>query len=219
MCGKNNFESNDLAFVAGCNRFGLDNPYPIITRRLSTYGNDENIEKIVERLAKQYQDTNIIDPDKYGSIQPDKNSAKMGLEGSMVAMKTEKVNARDMEETMVVKRTSKKVSGVQDIRMLDRLDNAKKFESPANVVLARGITIKIKDIPKNTTLKGRVVNQERQTNAETSFTGDKEIIVPSFGTTGALFARHFDILRNLKRRIVLLKQAYENQQDEDRAWD
>ena len=60
-----------------------------------------------------------------------------------------------------MKRTSKKVSGVHDIKMLDRLENAKKFESPANVVLARGITIKIKDIPKNTTLKGKVVQQER----------------------------------------------------------
>ena len=43
--------------------------------------------------------------------------------------------------------------------------------------------------------------------------------MPSFGTTGALFARHFDILRNLKRRIVLLKQAFETQQDEERTWD
>ena len=98
MCGKNSFECSDVEFVAGCNRFGLDNPYPIITRRLSTYGNDENIEKIVERLAKQYQDTNIIDPDKYGSIIPDK-TAKMGLEGSISAVKPEKINARDMEET------------------------------------------------------------------------------------------------------------------------
>ena len=43
--------------------------------------------------------------------------------------------------------------------------------------------------------------------------------MPSFGTTGALFSRHFDILRNLKRRIVLLKQAFETQQDEERTWD
>ena len=57
--------------------------------------------------------------------------------------------------------------------MLDRSDNAKKFESPANVVLARGIQIKIKDIPKNTTLKGKVINQERSTNFEDSIMGDK----------------------------------------------
>ena len=39
--------------------------------------------------------------------------------------------------------------------MLDRLENAKKFESPAQVITARGISIKIKDIPKCTTLKGK----------------------------------------------------------------
>ena len=44
-------------------------------------------------------------------------------------------------------------------------------------------------------------------------------MVPSFGTAGALFARHFDILRNLKRRILLLRQAYQNQQDEEKTWE
>ena len=74
-----------------------------------------------------------------------------------------------MGETMVMGRTGKKVSGVHDIKMLDRLENAKKFESPASVVLARGISIKIKDIPKNTTLKGKAVMQDRLTNTEKSF--------------------------------------------------
>ena len=103
--------------------------------------------------------------------------------------------------------------------MLDKIDNAKKFESPASVVLARGISIKIKDIPKNTTLKGRLIGHERDTNFEKSLKSEKEIVVPSFGHTGALFARHFDILRNLKRRIHLLKQAYQTQVDSERSWD
>ena len=45
--------------------------------------------------------------------------------------------------------------------MLDRVDAAKKFESPAEVILARGVAIKIKDIPKQTTLKGRALAPER----------------------------------------------------------
>jgi hypothetical protein len=52
MCGKNGFDCTDVEFIAGCNRFGLDNPVPIITRRMAHYGNEENVEKIVERLAK-----------------------------------------------------------------------------------------------------------------------------------------------------------------------
>merc|ERR1712060_1007568 len=126
-----------------------------------------------------------------------------------------------MQETHPMKRTNRKVSGVHDIKMLDRLDNAKKFESPANVVLARGVAgIKIKDIPKNTTLKGKAINYALNTNVEQSFHDpNKQIVVPSFGTTGALFARHFDILRQLKRRISLLKQSYQSQLDEEKAWD
>ncbi len=95
--------------------------------------------------------------------------------------------------------------------MLDKLDNAKKFASPATVILARNTTIKIKDIPKNTTLRGKVVQTEKQTNVEYGMRDDKQIVVPSFGTTGALFARHFDILSRLKRRIYLLSQAFESQ--------
>ena len=43
--------------------------------------------------------------------------------------------------------------------------------------------------------------------------------MPSFGATGALFAKHFDILEKLKRRIKLLKQAYDNQNDVEKTWE
>ncbi len=168
MCGKNDFSCSDAEFVAGCSRFGLDNPTPIITRRLANYGNEENIDKLVERLAKQYNDNNFLDPEKFGSILPDKNQTKIGNDTAIMTTKDNKVPVRDMEETKILRRTGKKVSGVHDIKMLDRLENAKKFESPANVVLARTVTIKIKDIPKNTTLKGKAIGQERATNKEVS---------------------------------------------------
>ena len=71
-----------------------------------------------------------------------------------------------MHETQKIKRAGKKVSGVSNINMLDRLENAKKFESPANVVLARNVTVKIKDIPKNTTMRGRAQELDRETNVE-----------------------------------------------------
>ena len=60
-----------------------------------------------------------------------------------------------MGETEKVKRNAKKISGVHNINMLDKLDNAKRFQSPASVILARNVTVKIKDIPKNTTLRGK----------------------------------------------------------------
>ena len=46
-------------FLSGCNRFGIDNPCPILTKRLSTYGNDENVlkdwEQEVSKAAKDLQ--------------------------------------------------------------------------------------------------------------------------------------------------------------------
>ena len=77
---------------------------------------------------------------------------------------------------------------------------------------------KIKDIPKGTSLKGRILNQERDTNVETLFNTDKQIIVPSFGTVGALFSKHYHILEQLRRRIELLRRAKVNQLDYDRCW-
>lgn len=38
--------------------------------------------------------------------------------------------------------------------------------------------------------------------------GARKIIIPSFSTTSALFSQHFSILRDLKKRIEGLKQAY-----------
>ena len=43
--------------------------------------------------------------------------------------------------------------------------------------------------------------------------------MPSFGTTSALFARHFNTLRLLKRRVDLLKQSYYAQMDSDKSWE
>lgn len=39
--------------------------------------------------------------------------------------------------------------------------------------------------------------------------GEKKIIIPSFETTGKLFAQHFQILRELKHQIDQLKKAYD----------
>lgn len=76
MCGRNQFDCADVEFLAGCNRFGLDNPVPIITRRLAHYGNEEYLEKILEKCAKQFTDTNFLDVEKFGSIYPDKNAPR-----------------------------------------------------------------------------------------------------------------------------------------------
>ena len=56
------------------------------------------------------------------------------------------------------------------------------------------------------------------TSLEVGIQGEKQLIVPSFGMTSSLFTRHCEILRQLRRRISLLKQAYQYQLDENRSW-
>lgn len=47
VSGENGFEISTQEFLAGCNRFGLDNPCPIITKRIALYGNEEELEEII----------------------------------------------------------------------------------------------------------------------------------------------------------------------------
>lgn len=48
---------------------------------------------------------------------------------------------------------------------------------------------------------------------------NKTILIPSFQTTSKLFAQHFTILRELRHRVFLLKQASEDQRSSERSWD
>jgi len=75
--------------MAGCNRFGLDNVVPITTRRLAHYGNEDSIEKMLEKCARQYTDLNFLDLEKFGSVYPDKTAPRT-TDGIMPA-KVEKI--------------------------------------------------------------------------------------------------------------------------------
>ena len=43
------------AFLAGCNRYGLDNPVPTITKRLANYGNADDVDKEFKRIVHRYK--------------------------------------------------------------------------------------------------------------------------------------------------------------------
>lgn len=51
MCGSNDEKVNEVEFGSGCNRFAMDNPTPTITKRLSLYGNTEDVESIFKQVA------------------------------------------------------------------------------------------------------------------------------------------------------------------------
>jgi hypothetical protein len=51
-----------------------------------------------------------------------------------------------MLETQLPEDQIKKVSGVTDIKLLNEPSNLEKFASPPEAIVARNITVKIKDI-------------------------------------------------------------------------
>lgn len=216
LCGANSKNISEIEFIAGCNRFALDNPTPTITSRLAFYGNDESIEKKLRVFAEKMAIApEMFDPKVYGSQYPG-GKPERALDGSFVK-KRHDVTMRDMQETLLPeekKQLNRKMAAVTDVKLLNEKFDQEKMTSPAEAVVAQGMTIRIKDIPTKKENK-----QFKLTNMQVSMSGNKAIVIPSFGTTGALFARHFDILSKLRKRILLLEIAFHQQQDPKRCWD
>ena len=88
MCGTNGKSFSEIEFLAGCNRFGLDNPTPIISARVAPYGNAENLESLILKLAQE-QSLEHFDPKKLVSQLPDKNNKVNWEELDETPMKSE----------------------------------------------------------------------------------------------------------------------------------
>ena len=58
MCGENNYEITVDQLLVGCSRFGLDSPCPIVTKRMSCFGNNDEFDKDFRRIIKKYMDKN-----------------------------------------------------------------------------------------------------------------------------------------------------------------
>ncbi len=59
--------------------------------------------------------------------------------------------------------------------------------SPPNAMIARGVKIKIKDLEEVTNSQDKLYTIGRLTNFEVGVQGERSIVVPSFGTTSAIF--------------------------------
>ena len=129
-------------------RFGCENPCPSITKRLAWYGNSEDVEKMIERIAKG---TSAVDKDQFGGNEFEQGNKYRIMNADSATQLHDTKKQRDLEETEMLKpKGAKKRSGVTDIKLL--LDNAgtgKRFSNPAEAILTKGISIKIKDIDKN----------------------------------------------------------------------
>lgn len=181
--------------MAGCNRFGIDNPAPTITKRIALYGNAEDVEKMINAVA---QATKAIDSEAYAGIEQLKKAHSV-LEQENYIKKKQKY-LLDMKETKVSEPQQKSV-GVPSLRMVQTLESKKNWQAP-EAILSKGVTIKIQDL-KEIAKDNEIQMKSKLTNFQIAM-HEKGIVIPSFGTTTALLAKHFNILRNLKRRIFLL---------------
>ena len=54
VCKENTGQVNLVDFLAGCNRYGLDNPSPTIHKRVGLYGNEEDFEDFMKKQVESY---------------------------------------------------------------------------------------------------------------------------------------------------------------------
>ena len=55
ICGKNDQILTADQFIAGCNRFGVDSPCPTIIKKMSSFGNSEEMDDNFKRLVKKFK--------------------------------------------------------------------------------------------------------------------------------------------------------------------
>lgn len=106
-----------------------------------------------------------------------------------------------------------KIKDIKNIHVFDEPQSKKSILTKDS----KGVFVKKEVTPEKKMIGGmnddaynvHKVHQNEMTNEELGIS-DKRIIIPSFSTTSKLFRQHFFILRELRHRIDLLKQAYEN---------
>lgn len=65
------------------------------------------------------------------------------------------------------------MSGVHDIKLLNEPHNREKFASPPDAIVAKNITVRIKDIPPRTAAAIIEEKKFKLTNLQVSLTGNK----------------------------------------------
>ena len=88
-------------------------------------------------------------------------------------------------------------------------ESLQDFRPPAKPVLVAGMS------PDAHTAYSQMAQQMTKHERGVS---KKKIIIPSFETTSKLFAQHFQILRQLKHKVDLLRQSQECQRSLERSW-
>ncbi|CDW81151.1 UNKNOWN [Stylonychia lemnae] len=212
VCGENGFEISTQEFIAGCNRFGIDNPCPTVTKRISLFGNDEDFDELIK---KELIKSSVQQQSKVHTTKQIKGNIK--IETSRISTSNLRQNEPASSNLSGQKNI---VTGIQNLKLLGRIQTAGLDPNGGDSILAGGVKLNIGQLGKDLAGDSQTNGQKKGTftQEETSI-GNKKIIIPSFSTTSALFSQHFSILRDLKKRIEGLKQAYYSQREEERSWE
>ena len=245
---------NDDQFLAGCNRFAIENPVPSISTRCGLYGNTRDIIILLQEAEKKWGKPLKVDSKLYTSVNmglPERKDFKKAYNNAY-GQKREEEREEDIEEkrkpTVDVNETlvaqiaaSTKIEvGLKNLKMQFAKGNQVESLAPKREisrVMAGTLKYKIQNIRKQAEddqanekqhdeefekEKGQILGKEAPkaedgkvgldkrvnlTQVQTGLT-KKQVIVPSFETTTRVFQEHFLILREVKHKIDLLKQAY-----------
>ena len=105
---------------------------------------------------------------------------------------------------------------ITNLTVLENFEDKRVNNQPQNKGTIK--KVELEESPQEPLIDGMSPNahkvyeqqQSRLTNEEVGVNERTKIVVPSFRTTSKLFSQHFYILRELKHKIELLKQAYED---------
>ena len=110
MCGGNNNEVNEVELLAGCNRFGVENPLQVVSRRLAFFGNDDKAMDLFDKIKGAFKQ----DSSQFAPAETDKTNQPKSKEPV------------DLKETKEIRpKKQPKYSNISDIKLLSTNKDAK----------------------------------------------------------------------------------------------
>lgn len=136
MRGENNDKIPYQSLIYAQNKYGIDSPVASVGKRISWYGNTEDLSKQIEQLHAEYG--NDFTFDKRIFVAQESNVVvPEGVFGGQL-------RAREMNELDDLLAPKKK-AGLIDMRLLS-LDKPKNMLDPSQQIYARSVKLRILDL-------------------------------------------------------------------------
>lgn len=197
----NSFDISNKNFLKGVGRFGIDSPYPCISKKLYLYGNEINVAELIRDKVTTLEEaqqailahqTNVIGSNVVVR-QPPVRSVVVGIQNlKMIEGKNKKISKQTTKIT-----PKKRMSGQFGVLNINSDSQPKENNNTSIVGMSS------------------VISGGKQEGTPVK---NVKVVVPSFGTCSALFSQHFSILRELKKKIEKYKNMFEEQRDDENSW-